>query len=177
MVHFFIPEETARERSREDRVPYVEWARGEPACVTLTEGNICDYDVVRDFVLRFCAQHAVKTVAIDRWNAAHLTTMLTGEGVNMVAFGQGFASMSSPTKMLEGLVAQRRLRHGGHNRCLNWQASCLEVRRDDADNIKPTKRNSSSTSRIDGMVALIMALGVASADPRPEVTEPLLMVL
>lgn len=181
VVHFFIPEETARERAREDRVPYLEWARtgpnGEPPCVTLTEGDICDYDVVRRHVLDFCQQHAVKSVAIDRWNAAHLTTMLTAEGLNMVAFGQGYASMSSPTKMLEGLVRQRRIRHGGNNPCLLWQASCLEVKRDDADNVKPTKKNSSSTSRIDGMVALIMALGVAAGDPRTEASEPMLMVL
>lgn len=181
MVHFFIPEESARERSREDRVPYIEWASigpsGEAPWVTLTDGDITDYDVVRDFVLAFCEKYAVKGVAIDRWNAAHLTTQLSSEGVAMKPFGQGYASMSSPTHMLESLVLTKRLRHGGNNPCLLWQASNLRVKRDDADNVKPTKKNSDSTGRIDGMVALIMALGVASGEARTEPDEPMLMVL
>ncbi len=181
MVHFFIPEDTAAERAKEDRVPYLEWAKvgpnGEPPCLTLTEGDITDYDVVRDYVIDFCSKHTVKSIAIDRWNAAHLTTQLQSQGLNMVGFGQGYASMSSPTKLLDALVSRRRLRHGGQNRCLIHQASCLEVKQDDAGNIKPTKKNSHSTGRIDGMVALIEALGVAGADPRVDASEPMLMVL
>lgn len=181
VAHFWIPEETARERSREDRVPYLEWAKtgpnGEPPCVTMTEGDITDYEVVRKHVLSFCGKHDLKKLAIDRWNATHLTTLLRSDGVDVELFGQGYASLSSPTKLLETLVRQRRLRHGGNNRCLTYQASCLEVKQDDAGNMKPTKQNSHSTGRIDGMVALIMALGISSGDPRVEATEPMFMVL
>jgi phage terminase large subunit-like protein len=181
MVHFFIPEDTARERSREDHVPYIEWAMdgpdGEPPCVRMTGGDICDYDVVRDYALAFCEKYAVRGVAIDRWNAAHLTTQLASEGIDMKPFGQGYASMSSPTKLLETLVMTKKLRHGGQNRCLMWQARNLQVKQDAAENLKPTKEHSSATGRIDGMVALIMAIGIASGEARTEPDEPTLLVL
>jgi phage terminase large subunit-like protein len=172
-AHFFIPEENAAKRAKEDRVPYLEWAKA--GFVTLTEGDVTDYDVVRDHVLAFCEKNAVRGVAIDRYNATHLTTQLDNEGVVMKPFGQGFVSMNAPTKLLETLVIQGRLRHGG-NPVLQWQASNVQVKTDDAGNVKPTKKNSSSTGRIDGMVALIMALGIASGEARNEPDEPMLMV-
>ena len=172
-AHFFIPEETAGARSKEDRVPYLEWAKA--GFVTLTDGGVTDYDVVRNHVLAFCEANAVRGVAIDRYNATHLTTQLESEGVRMLPYGQGFVSMSSPTKLLETLAIQQRLRHG-ENPVLQWQASNVQVKADDAGNIKPTKKYSSSTGRIDGVVALIMALGIASAETRTEPDEPTLMV-
>lgn len=172
-AHFFIPEENAAKRAKEDRVPYLEWAKD--GFVTLTEGDVTDYDVVRDHVLAFCEKNAVRGVAIDRYNATHLTTQLDNQGVVMKPFGQGFVSMNAPTKLLETLVIQGRLRHGG-NPVLQWQASNVQVKTDDAGNVKPTKKNSSSTGRIDGMVALIMALGIASGEARTEPDEPMLMV-
>lgn len=172
-AHFFIPADNAAKRAKEDRVPYIEWARG--GFVTLTDGDVCDYDVVRDYIMAFCEKHAVRGVAIDRWNATHLTTQLASEGIEMKPFGQGFGSMSAPTKLLEALVIQKRLRHGG-NPVLQWQASNVQVKTDDAGNIKPSKKNSSATGRIDGVVALIMALGIASGEARAEPDEPLLMV-
>ena len=180
MVHFFIPEDTAQERSREEGLPYLDWAvigpEGEPPCVKMTEGDTCDYDVVRNYALDFCEKYAVRGVAIDRWNAAHLTTQLASEGITMAPYGQGYASMNSPTKLLETLVLSKRIRHGGQNRCLNVQMSNLQVKQDDAGNLKPTKKNSNSTSRVDGPVALIMALGLASGEARNEPDEPMLMV-
>jgi phage terminase large subunit-like protein len=77
----------------------------------------------------------------------------------MVAMGQGFQSMSPPTKELLRLVVDRRLAHGG-NAVLRWMADNLVVQTDPAGNIKPNKAK--STARIDGMVALIMALDRAT---------------
>jgi len=76
-------------------------------------------------------------------------------GITMVPFGQGFASMSSPTKELMKLVLEERLAHGG-NEPLAWMADNVTVRKDPAGNIKPDKEK--STEKIDGIVALIMAL-------------------
>jgi phage terminase large subunit-like protein len=172
-AHFFIPEENAAHRAKEDRVPYLEWARA--GFVTLTEGDVTDYDVVRDYILAFAEKNSVRSVAIDRYNATHLTTQLVNEGIDMKPFGQGFVSMSSPTKLLQTLLIQGRLRHAG-NPVLQWQASNVQVKTDDAGNVKPTKKNSSATGRIDGMVALIMAIGIASGEARND-DEPTLLVL
>jgi len=158
---FFIPEANARERIKRDRVPYDAWAKD--GFVRMTDGDITDYDVVRDYVLSFCERNAVRSIAIDRWNAVHLTTQLLAESVNAVPFGQGYSSLSAPSKLLEALTLSGKLRHGG-NPVLAWQASNVQIKTDDAGNIKPTKANSHAVGRIDGIVALIMAIGIASGE-------------
>ena len=75
----------------------------------------------------------------------------------IVKFGQGFGSLSEPSKFLEKLIAERRFIHGG-NPLSAWQASCCVVTRDAAGNIKPAKDK--SRGRIDGMFALVNAIGV-----------------
>lgn len=167
--HLFIPEETADR----NEAPYRQWAKD--GFVTLTDGNTTDYDVVRDYVLSFCEKNAVRAVAIDRWNATHLTTQLVSEGVVVKPYGQGYASMSAPTKMLETLVMGKRIRHGG-NPALALHVSNIQVKQDDAGNIKPTKQHSHATARIDGAVAMIMALGVSGGEAPPIESEPTLMV-
>lgn len=173
-AHIFIPEETAEAASKRDRVPYLQWAK--QGFVTLTEGDVCDYDVVRDYVLSFAEKNSVRGVAIDRYNATHLTTQLVAEGIDVKPFGQGFVSMSAPSKLLETLIIGKKLRHAG-NPVLTWQMSNVEIKVDDAGNIKPSKKNASSTGRIDAAVSLIMALGIASAEPPQSTDEPTLMVL
>jgi phage terminase large subunit-like protein len=84
--------------------------------------------------------------------------------------------MSAPSKLLETLTISKKLRHGG-NPVLAWQMSNVQVKVDDAANIKPTKKNSHSTARIDGAVSLIMALGIASSETHGNTDEPNLMVL
>lgn len=169
----FIPEDTAEEASKRDRVPYLQWAKD--GLVHLTEGDVCDYDAVRNYVLSFCERNSVRAVAIDRYNATHLTTQLVAEGVDVKPFGQGFLSMSAPSKLLETLIIGKKLRHGG-NPVLAWQMSNVQIKLDDAGNIKPSKKNANSTARIDSAVALIMALGLASAEARGPEEDPQLLV-
>ena len=80
---------------------------------------------------------------------------LDNAGFTVVQFGQGMASMSPPTKELMNLVLEKRIAHGG-NPVLAWMVDNLTVVQDDAGNIKPSK--SKSTEKIDGAVAMIMAL-------------------
>lgn len=172
-AHLFLPESNA------DRAeaPYRQWARD--GFVTLTEGDIVDLDAIRDYIFSFCGKHIVRGVAIDRWNATHLITQLTAEGITVKPYGQGYASMSGATRFLESLVLSDppKLRHGG-NPALCLQVSHMQVRQDDAGNIKPTKNNSHSSQRIDSAVALIMALGICSAETVSAGNdEPQLMVL
>lgn len=173
-AHLFIPEENADRASKADRVPYRQWAK--EGFVTLTDGDITDYDAVRNHVLSFCEQNSVRSVAIDRWNATHLTTQLVTEGIDVKPFGQGYASMSAPTKLLETLILGQKLRHAG-NPALAWQISNVTLKVDDAGNVKMSKAHSNSTSRIDAAVALVMAIGLASADPRGPDIEPEIMVM
>lgn len=169
-AHLFIPEESANR----DEAPYRQWAKD--GFVTLTEGNVTDYDVVRDYVLSFCERNVVRSVAIDRWNATHLSTQLTHEGVEVKPYGQGYASLSSPLKMLETAVLGQKIRHAG-NPPLALHISNMQVKQDDAGNIKPTKSQSHSTARIDAAVALIMPFGVLSAEDQGPNEEPNILLI
>ncbi len=87
---------------------------------------------------------------------------MTDDGLTVVPFGQGFKSMSGPTRELEKLVLERKLCHGG-DPVLRWMVSNVAVKQDPAGNLKPDKQK--SYERIDGVVALVMALGRAIVQP------------
>lgn len=165
---FWIPSANAKKREERDRVPYLVWAR--QGLIKMTEGNVVDYDVVRADINALGKIYNIREIGIDRWNATQITTQLGGDGFEVVPFGQGFASMSAPSKELEKLVLEERLAHGG-NPILRWMASVVAVEIDAAGNIKPSKKESSE--RIDGIVGLIMAIGqmIAQPEPKPSIYE------
>lgn len=153
---YWIPEETAHKAEQRDQVPYTAWTRD--GLIERTHGNVTDYAHIGQRVMQITAQYDAAEVAFDPWNATQLATELMGEGLGMVEFRQGYRSMSEPAKELERLVVSRQLRHGG-NKVLRWNASNVMVEMDPSGNIKPSKRK--STGRIDGIVALAMAIGRA----------------
>ena len=97
----------------------------------------------------------MREIAYDRYNATQIILNLQDEGLTMIPFGQGFKDMSPPTKELMKLVFEERIAHGGHP-VLRWMMDNIFIRRDPAGNIKPDKEK--STEKIDGAVAMIMAL-------------------
>lgn len=154
---FWAPKDTARERGKRDRVPYEDWAK--KGLITLTDGDVTDYDVLRRELVAWLDGWNVKEIVIDRWNSSHLAQQLQNEdGLEVIGFGQGFASMNAPTKYLEALILAGNLRHDGHE-TLRWMVSNVAVETDAAGNLKPSKRK--STEKIDGVVASIMGLGRA----------------
>jgi phage terminase large subunit-like protein len=163
---FFIPKEGMLERSRRDKVPYEKWAR--EGLINTTPGNVIDYGFIREKIKELNTRYNVREIAYDRWGAVQLSQDLEGEGFTVVPFGQGFASMSPPTKELLTLVLGKKLVHGG-NPVLRWMADNMVVKQDPAGNVKPDKAK--STQRIDGMVALIMALDRATRHEGKDVNE------
>ncbi len=150
---FWVPEDALHARSNRDRAPYDQWK--EDGYLFTTAGNVCDYDVIREFIRELADEFEIREIAFDRWGATQLVTQLQGDGANCVPIGQGFASLSAPTKELEKLVLSGDLRHGAHP-ILRWMAGNVAVEQDPAGNVKPSKKK--STERIDGIVALVMAL-------------------
>jgi len=157
--HFFIPEDNMWERVRRDKVPYDVWER--EGFITATPGNVIDYRFIIQTILKWGEFVEIKEVPYDRWGATKVSQDLSDEGVTIVPFGQGFSSMSQPTKDLETLVLQRKINHGG-NPVLRWMADNMVVRTDPAGGKKPDKEK--STEKIDGMVGLIMGLDRAMKD-------------
>lgn len=161
MNRFWIPAGNARKRENRDRVPYSVWAR--EGHLKMTEGDVIDYEVVMADIRKDFERFGIDTIAFDRWNFEAIRQRLIYVGVpesKMLAFGQGFASMSAPTKDLSKLILSKEITHN-NNPVLNWMASNVSVKSDPAGNLKPVKPDNHAASRIDGIVALIMALGVA----------------
>lgn len=155
---FWIPEDNMKERTRRDKVlSYEAWVR--ERYIHATPGNVVDYDAIVEKLKELRGLYNIRELAFDRWGSPRIMKQLQDLGFNLVAFGQGYASMSGPTKELLALVLQGRMHHGA-NPVLRWNADNVVVHADAAGNIKPDKAR--STARIDGIVATIMALDRAS---------------
>jgi phage terminase large subunit-like protein len=149
---FWIPEENIEERSRSG-APYAFWVR--QGLIRTTPGNIIDFDfIVRD-IGELMSRYRILEVAYDRWGAQKICTDLQKMKLPIVPFGQGYGSMSAPSKELIRLILGGQFHHGGHP-VMRWMADNVIVHQDPAGNIKPDK--SKSANKIDGIVATIMAL-------------------
>jgi phage terminase large subunit-like protein len=165
LCRFWIPEASiaagTSRRSEEIRRQLELWV--EQGFITATEGNVTDYDFVEKALLGDGEKFHIRELAFDRWNVTQLITHLqdewgTGETarIKVVDVGQGYASMAGPTKEFLRLVADKKIRHGG-NPVLRWMVSNLALKQDPAGNLKPDRE--ASGDKIDGVVALVMALG------------------
>lgn len=131
--------------------------------LTLTSGNVTDYEVVKSTIQADLDTFDVTELGFDPWNATDLTNRLMAEGAPMVEVRQGYASLSPPLKevkrlLLEGTHEAPRLRHGG-NPVSRWMCDNLAVAMDPAGNVKPDKGRASE--KIDGMAALVTAMSRA----------------
>ena len=159
LPEFWIPSEGAHRRERVDRVPYVTWAK--QGLMHRTPGDVLDFAHVRKRINELGKIYNIKEIGVDRWETTQLQAELTGDGFEMVPFGQGYGSMSAPTKKCEVMMLERTLCHFG-NPVLRWMAANVTVQEDETARLKPNKKK--STEKIDGIVALIMALGRMIAD-------------
>ena len=154
LPHLFIPEENAKKRSERDGVDYVTWKN--QGHIIATDGDVADYNFIKEKINELSKKYRIQSIAYDRWNASQLVIDLQNDGANMDPFGQGFVSMSAPTKELEKLIIGKQIIHND-NPCMNWMLSNVAIQEDPAGNIKIAKNK--SKEKVDGLVALVMALG------------------
>ncbi len=157
LPRFWAPGSAVTERSRSQRVPYDVWQR--EGYLTAIPGEVIDYEWIYKQIDEDAQRYDLREVAFDRWGAAEIYVRMAKAGLTMVAMGQGFASMSPPMKKLGELIVGRGIVHGGHP-VLTWNAHNVVAAKDAAENIKPDK--AATTEKIDGVVALIMALDRAT---------------
>ena len=152
----YLPEEAVHNTLRKSSVPYQRWSND--GWLTLTPGNVIDYNWIEkdlDFLLE---NFDVAEIAFDRWNSSQLVNNMLAKEAPMIAFGQGFASMSAPMKELERRYLTGELEHP-NDPVINWAMSNVVATQDPAGNVKPDK--SKCSEKIDPAVALIMATGRA----------------
>jgi phage terminase large subunit-like protein len=160
---FWMPGDTVSVKSDRDRVQYQRWI--DIGLIESTEGNVIDHDELQAAIMEDCRLYRPYAIAFDPFNATQLTTRLYHEGLPVNEFIQGYRSYNAATKELEALLLADKLEHGG-NEVLAWMASNMKVRTDHNENRMPSKKH--STGRIDGMSALIMAIGRSMLDDMGE---------
>ena len=151
---FWIPEEKMLEKIRKENINYDLWVKA--GFVKVTSGNVLDYEFVKADILQIVEIYDLQSSAYDRWNSSQTIIDLQNEGMECNPFGQGYGSMSAPSKEFEKLVLSEKIEHFG-NPVLRWMLSSTLIKTDPAGNIKPDKEK--SVQKIDGIVASIMALG------------------
>lgn len=172
---FWLPGDGLAEKSRTDRVHYDLWA--DQGLIETTPGGSIEYEFIAAHLRDVFDRYQVAALAFDRYNMKFLKPWLLKVGfseeelLRFVEFGQGYVSMSPAIRELESLLLARKLRHGGHP-VLTMCAANATIAQDPAENRKFVKQRESG--RIDGIVALAMALGVVSQAPADEERTPIL---
>ena len=143
----------------------------------ITDGNVTDYAAIRRLVsgvmnrpdgqevdaTSLMHNYQVEKIAFDRYNSTQIAIDLVDDGVPLTPFGQGFVSMSSPTKQLEVLVRTGKVWHDG-DPVLRWALGNVELKMDPAGNIKADKQKSGG--KIDPIVAMVMGIGEHMKTPQ-----------
>jgi phage terminase large subunit-like protein len=161
---FWLPAEGLLERSRKDRVPYDTWR--DQGHLQVTPGPSIEYEFVAAHLRVVFDELNVAQMAFDRWNFKHLKPWLVKAGFSdaelerFVEFGQGFQSMSPALRDLESDLLMEKIVHGDHP-VLTMCAANAVVQTDPAGNRKLAKHK--SNGRIDGLISLTMAKGVAGS--------------
>lgn len=157
LAWFWVPADNIGEREDRDRVPYRVWKRD--GLIETTRGKAIDKGAIARRLAEIMSTYDVRGVAYDRWGMKELERALSDEGISvpLTPWGQGFKDMSPAVSALETAVLRRELQHGG-NPVLRWNISNCVVTLDAAGGRKLDK--SKSNDRIDGAVALAMALGL-----------------
>lgn len=160
---FWLPREGLVQKSKADRVPYDVWER--QGHLKTTPGASIEYEFIAEYLRGIFDRCNVRALAFDRYNMRFLKPWLERVGFTeeelekFVEFGQGFKSMSPALRILESLLLEKKIEHGAQP-LLTMCAANAVVQKDPAENRKFTKQK--ATGRIDGMVALAMAVSVAA---------------
>ncbi len=173
---FWLPGQGLREKAKADRVPYDEWHKA--GQLQAPDGPTVDYEFVAAHLWTVAERYDVRKIAFDRWNWRHLKPwllkagftedQLEGDRAIFEPIGQGFQSMSPALRDLESAILNQSVAHGGHP-VLEMCAHNAVVQMDPAGNRKLAKHK--SRGRIDGMVALAMAMSVAGTWESGSVSE------
>lgn len=170
-MYYWLPEKAIEKKlSRDENHIYANIDSYEN--ITIVKGNTIDYNLIRRLITgvyyvdgkaeydpnNLCEKYVIKGVAYDRWNSLSLIRDLASDGLEkqLDPMGQGFASLSFPSKALEKLALEGKMHHKG-DEMLRWMMSNVKLKQDPSGNIKPDKARSGD--KIDGVLALVMAIG------------------
>ena len=167
---FWLPEEGLREKAKEDRVPYDVWARHDPPYLLTTPGSSVSYEYVAEYLRGLFDRYNIQKLAFDKWNMKHLRPWLVRAGFSeqmieerFAEFSQGAQVMSPALRDMEQAIREKEIAHGNHPVMTMCAVNAVIEGKDDS--LRRLSKNR-STGRIDGLVALAMAIGAAPLQPK-----------
>lgn len=156
---FWMPADAVKKREMRDGMPYSRWAA--EGWIVTTPGQVVDYREIKAAIEWAAKTFDVREICFDPYNSREISVDLLERGHKVVEVRQTYSVLSEPTKKFLDLIAQRKLQHGGHP-VLRWNASCLTLKYNDSDLVRPAKPDRErDSSRIDGISATIIALARA----------------
>jgi len=154
-VRCYLPRLVVETRAR--AVPIFRlWA--DAGIITLTEGNMIDYSKIEADIRRHCERFDVRDICFDQFGSVQIAGNLFNDGLPARVEPKNAKTFTGPARELETRVNHKRLKHEGDS-CLRWQASNCVVRRGVDDSLLPKKDGPESPNKIDGIDALLLALG------------------
>lgn len=159
LVWFWMPRANVKEFQTKHNVAYSAWIK--KGFITACEGNVNDFEAIKERI-KWCNQmFECREVAYDPWNFRATAGDLANDGIVTAEVPQNFGQLTEATKMLIGAYRDSKFVHG-NNPVLNWNARCLALQADRKSNVQPAKPDQSkSKKRIDGMAAIITAMSRA----------------
>jgi phage terminase large subunit-like protein len=159
----FCPEENVDRRSKNDGVPYRYWI--DAGYMIATPGNRVDYNFILTKIKENYQRYNIQRIETDPWNASSLVSNMMDEGINVSELSQIMSRLNHPTKMLEKLIYDGKIKHDG-NPAMEWMlAACVPIE-DSKGNIMISKKESHKhKKRIDGIAALVNALAGHLSEP------------
>jgi len=154
LCRFWCPKKNAEERSRKDKVDYLQWAND--GYLSLTPGNVTDFKYIEKDIVDLARDYQIVSIGYDPWNATYLATNLISQGAPMREFRQTVTNFNEPCGFLEKLAIEGYLSHN-MNPVLRWMNGNVALYKNREGLIKIDKRE--STEKVDGMVALAEAIG------------------
>jgi len=157
----YLPDTDLDEKSKADRVPYVQWkAEG---LLNTTPGRAISKRIVLQKLSQLSEIFGMLFVGYDRWRIEDLLMLASDDGITlpeMKPFGQGYKDMSPAIEKFEAMLLNGELVHNGH-KIMTWCAGNAVTHSDEAGNRKLDK--SAATGRIDLIVAAVMAAGLINS--------------
>lgn len=164
LAWFWVPADQLDDREHEDKVPYRTWHKA--GFLEAPAGRAIDKTAIIHRLAEIASMFDIKGLAYDRWRLEDLQKLITDEGISVAlkAWGQGFRDMGPAVDALEAAILNRRIKHPKHP-VLTWNVANAVVEIDPAGARKISKAK--STERVDGLVALAMAIGLHAREPKP----------
>jgi phage terminase large subunit-like protein len=160
LVWFWVPEDSIAERVKKDRVPYDVWARS--GYLRTCPGAVINHEFIYKEITEIKKRFNFNDIAYDKWNALWIANKLAEDGFKTTPVQMNYSTMNEPMKELMGMVLEKKLEHYG-DPVLSWNAGNVAATTDPNGSIRPDKDK--SKEKIDGIVALIMALSQFCSDP------------